>query len=257
MSVFLVVLFGMFVGASSTPVAAETVDKAPERHAELVVILHGIARTGQSMKAIQKALQDAGYETFNITYPSTRKNLDALADDLHEAHLKQLWQTYDGKIHIVTHSMGGLLARRYLTRYGKEIPEGRLGRIVMLAPPNGGSEIADLLHGFAPYRRYYGPAGQELTTSAAQERLAAETKALETLHAELGIIAGTKEWPYIAAAFIVPGKGDGRVSVEKTKMPSMKDHITVSATHTFIMDRPDVHRHIIRFLQEGKFHHEP
>lgn len=249
-------LFGILAAIDPVQGAARD-NKAQKQHAELVVILHGIARTGQSMGAVEKALQAAGYETLNITYPSTRKNLDALAYDLHEQRLKDLWQARSGKIHIVTHSMGGLLARRYVERYGQDIPEGRLGRIVMLAPPNGGSEIADLLHGLAPYRGYYGPAGQELTTAASQGRLAGEVKALEAIHAEFGVIAGAKEWPYIAAAFIIPGKSDGRVSVEKTKLPGMKDHVTVNATHTFIMDRPDVHRHIIRFLQEGKFHHEP
>ena len=63
--------------------------------------------------------------------------------------------TTDGPIHFVGHSMGGLLTRVYLARYRP----ARLGRVVMLGTPNGGSELADLLKGLAIYRAFYGPAG--------------------------------------------------------------------------------------------------
>lgn len=213
---------------------------------DTVVLLHGIARTGTSMHVIESVLQRAGFRTIAITYPSTEKNIDDIAAGLYETGLsKEFWDNA-GTVHFVTHSMGGLVARRYLKKYRTEIPPGKLGRVVMLAPPNHGSEVADVLHSLWLYRWYYGPAGQELTTTA-------QAANDEKPYYDLGIIAGTKEWPYFIAAFIVPGPGDGRVSVEKTKLEGMKDHITINGTHTFLMQRLDVQRQIVRFLRQGTF----
>ncbi len=214
--------------------------------AETVVLLHGIARTSASLSPVEKALVASGYEVLSINYPSTKKNLAGIVEGLHEAPLNQAFWDKAEKVHFVTHSMGGLVVQQYLNLYKAELPASKLGRVVMLAPPNGGSEVADLLHKLWPYQWYYGPAGQDLTT-ASRQRAAVKS------YYDLGIIAGTKEWTYIVAAFVVPGVSDGRVSVEKTKLAGMKDHITVPATHTFIMDRPDVHRQVLSFLKNGAF----
>ncbi len=216
---------------------------------EIVVILHGIAKTSSSMRPVELAVQKEGYKTFSITYPSTDKNLDGIAAYLREKHMtKEFWQSAE-KVHVITHSMGGLVARRYLDTYKDKTPEGKLGRVVMLAPPNQGSEVSDLIHKLPPYQWYYGPAGNELTTDA-------QSQNKSDIYYDLGIIAGTKEWPYFVAAFVTPGKSDGRVTVEKTKLKGMKDHVTVNGTHTFIMDRPDVHKQVLHFLKEGEFEHE-
>lgn len=216
---------------------------------ETVVILHGIAKTSSSMRPVEETLQKEGYETFSITYPSRDKNLDGIAAYLREEYLtKEFWQN-TGRVHIVTHSMGGLVARRYLDAYKNEIPENKLGRVVMLAPPNGGSEVSDLIHKLPPYQWYYGPAGDELTTDS-------QSQNKSDVYYDLGIIAGTKEWPYFVAAFVTPGKSDGRVTVEKTKLEGMKDHVSVNGTHTFIMDKTSVHKQISHFLKKGEFEHE-
>ncbi len=237
-----VLILTILLAGSITEAAA---DNAPDT----VVILHGIARTSKSMSAVESALQKDGYRTLAITYPSTKKNIDDIVAGLHEKELDKAFWSSAGTVHFVTHSMGGLVARRYLDKYRSEIPPDKIGRVVMLAPPNAGSEVADTLHSLWPYQWYYGPAGQELTT-------AAQAGDKSDVYYDLGIIAGTKEWPYVIAAFVVPGPGDGRVSVEKTKLAGMKDHVTVNGTHTFIMDRPDVHRQIVHFLKQGSFEHE-
>ena len=223
--------------------AAET-----ENGRETVVILHGIARTGASMAPMDRALRAAGYETVVVTYPSQKQDLQGIAATLRAGALSEEFWRSVGRVHFVTHSMGGLVARRYLADYRDAVPAEKLGRVVMLAPPNGGSEVADLLHRLPPYRWYYGPAGQELTT-AARRRDAVPP------HYETGIIAGTKEWTYIVAAFVVPGPSDGRVSIENTKWEGMKDHIALPATHTFIMDSAAAQRQAVHFIREGKFDH--
>ncbi|MCB9989821.1 MAG: alpha/beta fold hydrolase [Rhodospirillales bacterium] len=224
---------------------AHAQDHAPDR----VVLLHGIAKSAHSMKPLEDALQAQGYKTIAITYPSTDYNLDGLAAVLRDQYLTEAFWQGPGKVHFITHSMGGLVARRYLDRFKAALPPEKIGRVVMLAPPNGGSEVADTLHGLPPYDWYYGPAGDELTT-------AAQAANKSDIYYDLGIIAGTKEWPYIVAAFVIPGPGDGRVSVENTKLAGMKDHITVNGTHTFIMDKPVVHKQVLSFLQNGMFAHE-
>ncbi|MBL4590025.1 MAG: alpha/beta fold hydrolase [Alphaproteobacteria bacterium] len=217
---------------------------------ETVVLLHGIARTGDSLSTIEHVLKENNYRVVNITYPSQKKNLKDIAKYLNDVHLtKKFWATQT-KVHIVTHSMGGLVARQYLEQYKDTIDLNKLGRVVMMAPPNKGSEISDLIHNTPVYNWYYGPAGQELTTEEQAKNMARPT------FYELGIIAGKKEWTYFVAAWVTPGKSDGRVTVESTKLDGMKDHVSLSATHTFIMEKPLVHQHILYFLKTGEFQHE-
>ena len=125
-----------------------------------VVLLHGIARTSRSFRKLQRAIEASGFATLNLGYDSRRKSLKALAEDIHP-QIERFADGVEGSIHFVGHSMGGLLTRVYLAKYRPD----RLGRVVMLGTPNGGSEIADRLRGFALYRAYFGPAGQQLTTT--------------------------------------------------------------------------------------------
>ena len=124
-----------------------------------VVLLHGIARTSRSFRKLQQALESSGFATLNLGYDSRRKSLERLAEEIHPA-IGRFANDVQGQLHFVAHSMGGLLARVYLAKHRPE----RLGRVVMLGTPNGGSEIADRLKDFALYRGYFGPAGQQLVT---------------------------------------------------------------------------------------------
>ncbi|WP_420403911.1 lipase family alpha/beta hydrolase [Nisaea sp.] len=210
-----------------------------------VVILHGIAQMAWNMAAVTFFLRRQGFDPVPLTYPSTAHGLDALADRLKaELAAKGVWDG-PGRVHFVTHSMGGLVAARYLEKYRAEIPESRLGRVVMLAPPHGGSEVADLLHRQGLYRWFYGPAGQELTTEARTEP--------DPPYYDLGIIAGTSGWIFPAAGALFGGPHDGRVAVARTKLPGMRAHTTVPASHTFIPWRPAVLRLIASFLKTGSF----
>lgn len=221
--------------------AAEVAGRVKDR----VVILHGIAQMAWNMAGVTFFLRRAGFEPVPLSYPSTTKGLDALADWLRkELRAKGLWDG-TGKVHFVTHSMGGLVVARYLEKYRAEIPEDRLGRVVMLAPPHGGSEVADLLHRLGLYRWFYGPAGQELTTEARTDPQAP--------YYELGIIAGTSGWIFPAAGSLFGGAHDGRVAVERTKLPGMRAHTTIAVSHTMIPWRPAVLRLIAAFLKTGTF----
>lgn len=215
-------------------------------HSEIVILLHGILRTDSSMNRMERYLKNKGYTVFNVHYPSSEKSIEDLAEDFLAEKLKNLPSS--AKIHFVTHSMGGLLARAYLSKHKPE----NMGRVVMLSPPNQGSEVADFLKEKPVlnwiFDTVYGPAGQQLGTDSASF---AETNNAE-IDFELGIIAGNKS--VNPAGYILINKpSDGTVSVESTKIQGMSDHVTLPVNHTFIMYRTKVIEQVINFLEFGKF----
>ncbi len=192
---------------------------------------------------MELALGDAGFATLNLDYDSRRKGLDALAEDIHPP-LDRFAQNLTGPVHFVCHSMGGLLARVYLARHRPV----RLGRVVMLGTPNGGSEIADRLKNLAAYRAYFGPAGQQLVT----RRDAATSALLPTIDYEAGIIAGNRS-VYPITSMGLPRPHDGRVSVANTRLDGMADHIVIRTSHPWLVRNTDAIAQTIAFLRDGKF----
>lgn len=221
-----------------------------EPRQDTVIVLHGIGHSRLNMLGTEHALESAGYNVLNLSYPSQKHKIAELAAYL-DRQLKQqrIWNN-TGKVHFVGHSMGGLLTRHYLDAQKQNLPEEKLGRVVMLGTPNGGSEVADNLQNFPPYKWIFGPAGQELTTHVQKQNAARP-------YYELGIIAGTLGWPYIMGNFMIPGEHDGRVAVESTKLEGMKDHITLPAPHGLLAWQKNVQRQALHFLSHGRFDHRP
>lgn len=210
-----------------------------------VVLLHGISRTSRSFRRMQTAAETCGFVTLNIGYASRHKPLEALAEDIHPA-IERFASSTEGPVHFVGHSMGGLLARVYLARHRPR----RLGRVVMLGTPNGGSEIADRLKSLIAYRAFFGPAGQQLGT----RRDAALSAMLPPVDYPVGIIAGNRSI-YPVTSALLPKPNDGRVSVEKTKLDGMADHIVIGASHPWLPRNELAIAQTIAFLRDGKFMH--
>jgi pimeloyl-ACP methyl ester carboxylesterase len=208
-----------------------------------VVLLHGIGVTARVFGKMQRALETAGYATLNLDYASRRKALEALAEDIHPA-VDLFADGLGGSVHFVCHSMGGLLARVYLAKYRPK----RLGRVVMLGTPNGGSEIADLLKNLAAYRALFGPAGQQLTTL----RDAATSAILSNVDYPVGIIAGSRS-VYPISSIVLPRPHDGRVSVANTRLEGMADHIVIHTSHPWLVRKGEAIAQTIAFLRDGKF----
>jgi pimeloyl-ACP methyl ester carboxylesterase len=148
----------------------------------------------------------------------------------------------------VTHSMGGLVARRLIDL----CRPANLGRVVMLAPPDRGSEIADRLSPLAPYRFAYGPAGQELTT-----RRQALNLPERDVDFDLAVVAGAKSLFNPFGKWLITGPHHGAVSVASTKLPGMSEHLALPVSHTFIMDAPEARRQSLAFLKNGEFEMTP
>lgn len=210
---------------------------------EKVILIHGLVRTPRSMKKLAMALQNVGYTVENCHYKSTQFRITETAEKTISQALHKLDKT--GKVHFITHSLGGILLRDYLHRH--RIPN--LGRVVMLSPPNQGSQVAEWLRPFSLFRKVFGPAGMQLGTGAASL-----PRQLGPANFDLGIIAGTKGLNPLFSPFL-SGPDDGTLSVEETKLEGMHDHICLPASHPFIMNNSKVISQVIFFLQHGQFNH--
>ncbi|MGH8476199.1 MAG: esterase/lipase family protein [Methylococcales bacterium] len=212
---------------------------------EFVILLHGLGRTRFSMSRIARKLKAAGYVPLNQGYPSTRHNAAQLVEHQVAKAVAECRARNAAKIHVVTHSLGGILIRCYLQIHS--LPEG--SRIVMLSPPNQGSEVVDRLRNFRPFGWILGPAVLELGTEPHSL-----PKRLGRISQETGIIAGNvSSDPWFSS--LIPGEHDGKVSVERAKLDEMTDFLVLPAGHTFIMQSPATIRQILHFLKHGRFEH--
>lgn len=213
---------------------------------DCVILLHGLARSAYSMGKLEDVLRDEGYRVANIDYPSRSYPIETLAMDAVRQGLDTCRESEVGRIHFVTHSMGGILVRYYLSR--STIPE--LGRVVMLGPPNRGSEIVDEFADVPGFAAFNGPAGLQLGTGPDSI-----PNRLGPVPFPLGVIAGTESVNPILSATL-PAVDDGKVTVERARVEGMADFIAIPATHSFIMRNSEAIRQTLAFLRRGQFDHE-
>ena len=212
---------------------------------EEVILLHGLCRTKRSMVSVENALIAAGFRVLNFGYASRSASITALSESAVQEAIARCRQDGATRINFVTHSLGGILVRNYLARVA--VPE--LGRVVMLAPPNQGSEVVDKIGRLFLFKLINGPAGRELGTGcdSMPNRLGAVTF-------PLGVIAGSRSLNWLNSLWI-PGPDDGKVSIERTRIAGMVDHIALPVTHPFIMKNHLAIHQAISFLQNGRFDH--
>lgn len=201
-----------------------------------VVVLHGLGRGAGASWPLVRHLKRHGYHTLAPGYPSRNLPLPAIVD-----RLRAQVATLDGPVHFVTHSYGGIVAHRLISTAR---PAG-LGRVVMLAPPHGGSEWADLLVRVRLHRLVTREASGELTTGRS---------APPPADYPLGIIAGTRALDPVFPRLFVPRPNDGKVSLASTWLAGMSDHIELPVSHTLMVWNHQVIDQVTAFLSRGSFH---
>jgi hypothetical protein len=198
------------------------------------------------MRPLAAALEGRGFRAVNLGYPSRSAGIATLA-----AHVaRQVRAIDDGApLHFITHSLGGILLRVAVA--DGHLPLERIGRVVMLGPPNGGSQVADAFTGWpvlgAMYRYTTGPAGLELGVDPLSI-----LGQLPPLPFETGIIAGSRSVNPLLSLFL-PGPNDGKVSVARASVAGMRAFIVVPHAHPFLMRAPAAIAQAIRFLETGAF----
>lgn len=207
-----------------------------------VLLLHGHGRFGASMGLLARAARRAGYATLAPSYPH-RRRLGDIADGL-APRVTAFENGFNGPLHILTHSLGGLVARALIARHRPT----RLGRVVMLAPPNAGSELAELLFRLRIAPWLLGGSGAHLRT----ERLEADETLLGKIDFPVGVIAGDRA--LLPLPFNpLPRPHDGKVSVAATHVAGLTDHVTLPVTHTLMVYDRRVIAAAMAFLEKGSF----
>ena len=215
--------------------------KVRPRSDELVVLLHGLFRSKDSLRKLHKALEAEGYEVATISYPSTRASIRDHADQL-ERVLDALEGTR--RVSFVTHSLGGIVAREVLARDSDWRKRIEIGRLVMLGTPNQGSVVAEVLRDWLPYQIVAGKSGQELTLIS--------VAGVPPPACSFGIIAGgTGDGRGLNP--LLPGDNDGTVLVADTRLEGAEDFLLVPYAHSWLMNETVVIEATVRFLKEGKF----
>lgn len=226
-----------------------SIANAVTQRGETVVLLHGLGRTHRSMAFLESQLGRRGYPVVNLSYPSRTVPIETLARDWLPARLRESGATAEPRVHFVTHSMGGIVLRQWLAT----TPPGafsNLGRVVMLAPPNAGSEVCDRLFAFPPFRWFTGVNGRRLGTRATD--LPRALGPWPPGAPPLGVIAGNRSLNPLFSAWL-PGPSDGKVTVASTWLAGMTGHLVLRHSHTWLGWHADTAAQVIRFLRDGRF----
>jgi triacylglycerol lipase len=218
----------------------------PAAPGEAVVLLHGLARTEKSMDRMEKAVADHGYRVYSLSYPSRSKTVEQLAEEHLAPLIEQCQSNGPSRIHFVAHSLGGIVLRQYFATHTLT----NAGRMVMLGPPNQGSEVVDKLGGLTLFQWINGPAGSQLGTASN-----ALPQVLPVPPADVGIIAGTRSINGFLS-MLIPGRDDGKVSVERTKLEGMEDFAAIATAHPFLMENEQAIAMTLSFLRHGSFTNE-
>jgi pimeloyl-ACP methyl ester carboxylesterase len=214
---------------------------------ECVVLVHGLGRTERSLDSLGDRLEDEGYATVRYRYHSTRASIEEHAAEL-ARRLDELVPAGTSRVHFVTHSLGGIVVRQLLSERALRLP-APLGSVVMLAPPNQGSELADALRDAGLLRPLLGPAAAELGT-----REEDVPRRLGPVAFPCGVITGDLSLNPLNP-WLFDGPSDGKVAVDRAKVEGMADFLVVHHGHSFLMNADDVQVQVVRFLRTGRFDH--
>jgi len=221
------ILVLLVTGGAATWIGFAPPPPAPP-DAEQIVLLHGLGRTKTAMWYLERRLEEAGYRVHNIGYRSLDEDMGEIVAHVAEK-ISDAGTLNAPKLHFVAHSLGGLVARAYIAKHRP----ANLGRVVLLAPPNGGSPVIDRLRAAGISNMPIGPAGRAL--GAGDDDLPAR---LPKPDYPVGVIAGS-------ADLLVPA--------DRTRLDGMADFFVVDTGHAWMRNDSEAADQAIHFLRHGKF----
>ena len=202
---------------------------------ETVVVTHGIWMTGAETWFLRRKLQSAGFNVKSFSYRSIARDLSTNAERLAELCAEQ-----SGPVHLVGHSLGGLVILAMVEDY----PVPSLGRLVCLGSPLNGSSAARATAAIPGGRALLGKAGGPLLIRR-HERWSGEPP--------LGVIAGSRAIGLGRVLTRFDGPNDGTVSVGETKLPGVNDHVVLPVSHFSMLWSEVASKQVIAFLRNGHF----
>ncbi len=239
------ILSETWVPAVCVLLAAVTTGVAPVKGppGEWVVLMHGLGRGAWSLNRILWAFEKERYNVVVLSYPSRRHGVEGLSERYLHRVLASKVPVAAAKVHFVTHSLGGIVLRNYLAHH----TISNLGRVVMLAPPNHGSGLVDVLRRNFIGRWILGRAGRELGTKPNDL-----PQRLGPVEFSLGVIAGDVSLNPIFSS-ILKAPNDGKVTVESARISGMSDFVVIHSSHTWMMWRAETLRLVLNFIRDGNF----
>ncbi len=237
----------LVIGCAQQPPSLNNIDThlVTSKSGNSVVLLHGLWRDSTAMEPMEDYLAAKGFKVYNISYPSDEYPIEELVIK----HLQPVVNAIAAKrpvetIHFVTHSMGGILVRYYLSNQSVQ----NLGKVVMLSPPNQGSKLSDVAISIS--EDWLGPSGKQLSA-----KKNSWVKKLGRVDFKLGVIAGNHSTNWITSWFI-NSENDGVISLENTKVDGMADFLVVPEKHFRIRKLPIAMQQTVYFLQNGSFYQQ-
>ncbi len=210
---------------------------------QLIFLIHGINSSPKDFKKMETAFKSYDYKVINFGYHSKVYTVNQIADNFLKRKIASVSQ--NDTINFITHSLGAIVLRAYL----RDNKPKNIGKIVMIAPPNQGSEVANFFKDFFLYKIFYHKSGASLSYNG--------IKKLALPNCDnyfCGIIAGTHtQLPFFS--IFIKGEDDGKISVERTKLKGMKDFITLPYPHDTILKKQETIIQCKEFIKNGKFKH--
>jgi pimeloyl-ACP methyl ester carboxylesterase len=206
--------------------------------AEIAVMVHGLWMTGAESGVLRSRLHDEfGFEARQFSYRSVDIGLEENVKLLHD----YLGGISGDPVHLVGHSLGGLLALHMLMRF----PDQHRGRVVCLGSPLRGSSAARALASL--------PFGEEILGTTIREAVLSGGMTEYRGGREVGVIAGTLGLGLGMIFEDLPSPNDGTIAVEETKLPGIKDHLELAVSHTGLLFSTEVASQTAYFLRHGEF----
>lgn len=205
---------------------------------ETVVLIHGLWMHGVVMQLLSRRLRNRhGFAVASFSYRSVMRGAE-----VNTGRLVEFLRRIDTpSVHLVGHSLGGVLAVKALERWSPAPP----GRVVCLGSPLTGSRAARRLLNY--------PGGELLIGRTLQEAVVEHPLQTYAGSREVGVIAGDLGVGAGRMLGMRGGSSDGMVAVEETRLSGVKDHLTLHVAHTWMLVARDVADQTAFFLRQGMF----